>query len=531
MAKNVESGLRQNFLEKLSPVIQKKNEVVHLESEVLDEIESIKEGILDKTEEEPDWDEYYDDEDSLLGYEEFIKPLSDLFDKVEALFDYGHHEIAKKAYEELFSIFDINDDYGRGIRIYNLENTDLDEARAKYLRSIYLTEKSENRLVILLDIMEKFGDLDFQSRPKLNDIINISMDVLPELSQFLQKWINATKESSKPQYDAWHREATMLLHGSAGMESLAKTEGNKRPRVYVDWIQGLINEKNYKAALDVVNTAFKKLPKNLPIRAAIADLMMFCGQKLKDKKIEFNGLWFSFEAKPSLSKLIDLYSQCNDNNRLQQMRKAAELIGEHMNKSNKYDYERSWERDNIEIPAMLNSSLLLHAYLFSDENNKAFELAKKGKPLGWSTNDNPQPLFIAYYLMRLTKKSPEKSPTILKKFWDYALDISQDSIWDYGTSESDSPQQLKSIYQKLLSVPCVVDEKIINWCLIASEKRVHEIVSNQHRKAYDRAALLTAACTEALELTNSTEATKFFNKIKNKFPRHPAFQAELKKIK
>ena len=129
------------------------------------------------------------------------------------------------------------------------------------------------------------------------------------------------------------------------------------------------------------------------------------------------------------------------------MHKAAELIDMHMNKSNKYDYEINWEGDNIEVPAMLNTSLLLHAYFFADENDKAFELAKKGKPLGWSTNDNPQPLFIAYYLMRLIKKSPEKSPAILKKFWDYALNISQDSIWDYRENESKAPQKLKNIYQ------------------------------------------------------------------------------------
>lgn len=531
MANNVESKFRQDFLAKLSPVKQNKNEPVSIESEILDKIKSTKANIVEKTKEEPEWDEYHDDEYSLAGFEEFINPLSDFFDKVEALFDYGHYEIARSAYEELFSIFDIDDDYGRGIRIYDLENTDLDEARARYFRSIYLTESPDKRVSVLLDLMEKLGNSDFQSRPKLNDIINISTNALPEFSQFLQGWIKATKGNSKPQYDSWHREATMLLHGAAGMETLAKSEGNKRHRVYVDWIQSLINEKNYKAALDIVNTAFKKLPKNLPIRAAIADLMIFCGEQLKDEKIKFDGLWFSFEAKPSLSKLIDLYNQCNSNNRLQRMRKAAELIDAHMNKSNKYNYERSWERDDIEVPAMLNTSLLLHAYFFSDENDKAFELAKKGKPLGWSTNDNPQPLFMAYFLMRLTKQSPENSPAILKKFWDYALDISQDSIWDYGDNQSQSLKKLENIYQNLLSVPCSVDEKTMNWCLTATEKRVSEIVSNQHRKAYDRAALLTMACTEALALINQTESTKFFNKIKNKFPRHPAFQAELKQIK
>ena|SRR3990167_3727201 len=60
------------------------------------------------------------------------------------------------------------------------------------------------------------------------------------------------------------------------------------------------------------------------------------------------------------------------------------------------------------------------------------------------------------------------------------------------------------------------------------EARVNGIVSNQHRNAYDKAALLTTACTATLKHINPAEATRFFNAIKNKFPRHSAFQSELR---
>src|SRR5208283_3795862 len=99
--------------------------------------------------EEPDW-EYQDDEDPLCGYEEFIDPLVKIVDKVEAMFDYGHYVIARKAYEELFQIFYIEDDYGRGIRFYDLKDVDQNEAIARYFRSVYLTEKSDARVDTLL---------------------------------------------------------------------------------------------------------------------------------------------------------------------------------------------------------------------------------------------------------------------------------------------------------------------------------------------------------------------------------------------
>jgi hypothetical protein len=51
---------------------------------------------------------------------------------------------------------------------------------------------------------------------------------------------------------------------------------------------------------------------------------------------------------------------------------------------------------------------------------------------------------------------------------------------------------------------------------------------HQHCVAYDRAALLTTGCAEALKYRNPPEAFNFFQRIKNKFPRHSAFQAELR---
>jgi hypothetical protein len=125
----------------------------------------------------------------------------------------------------------------------------------------------------------------------------------------------------------------MLLYGVPGMEKLAKNEGGKRPRIYLDWINALIAEKNYNAALKAIETALKVLAPDKPICAAIADLMIFCGQKVNNKKIQFDGAWFSFEAKPNLFKLINIYEQCNEADFLSQMCKASEIIKARINKS------------------------------------------------------------------------------------------------------------------------------------------------------------------------------------------------------
>jgi soluble cytochrome b562 len=527
MADEVSPLERQEFIEKLLPPTSSEPSPVVFETTLLDDIESLKEDIIVQGEEEPDWE--YDDEDTLTGYEEFLQPLSDLFDKVEALFNAGHYETARMAYKELFSIFEITDDYGRGINIYDVTGTDLDEARARYFCSLYLVSPANERVVVLLKAMEKLSNSDFQERPKLQDMVNIIPGSLPEFSTFLKRWIDETRVILKPSYDAWLREATYLLHGPTGLEALAKAEGYKRPRVYVDWMKAYVDAKNDEEALNVSTIALSQLPENSPLRAAIGDLMILCGEQLHNDKIQSEGLWISFKAKPSLPKLIALYESPQESSPTSLMKKAAEVIATHLKRTDKEFHGRNWELDDLERPARVSTTLLLHAYLFSEDLTKGFELAQKGSSLGWR-NNNPQPLFIAYCLIHAAKIPFTHLPSHLKKFWDYALRTSADSLWDIDDNTDETLQKLEGIYETIFATSHEIDKKMLNWCLTASHKRVEDIVINQHRKAYDRAALVTAACTEALQTINPEQATQFYWEIQGKFPRHSSFQAELGRV-
>ncbi len=536
MADEVKPHARDEFIKKLSPTYVPPPHRIPVDLDILDEIDSLKEDILAQGEEEPDWE--HDDEDSLGEYEQFVSPLRNLFGKTAQLFEQGYYETTEKAYQELFSIFSIENAYGHGIRTYDVEDedTDLEEARARYFRSIYMTTKEEKRVPVLLKVMTDMGNRDFQSRPSLQEIINISPALLPDFTPFLQQWIEITQTEEKPSYDARLREATHLLHGSSGLENLAKKEGYKRPRVYLDWMQALIDAKNFTEALNAGEIALTALPEDQPIRAAIGDLIALCGDSLQDEKIQQKGRWISFKMKPDLQKLIVLYEQSHNqnyshtSNSTSLMQQAIELIEHHKENPNQQNYESSWERDDIEKPCRPSTALLLHAILFSGDNNKAFILAKKAQSLGWSSGDNPQPLFIAYCLINATKRSLHQLPSHLKEFWEYALKMSRDSVWYIEGDRNDISQKLEKIYGSLFEKPCPIDQDMLEWCLRASQKRVEDIVSHQRRGAYDRAALLTAACTDTLKITNPMKATEFFLNIQNKFPRHSAFQAELGRI-
>jgi hypothetical protein len=528
MADEAKPHAREEFIKKLSPAYTSQHQSIPVDLDILDEIDSLKEDILAQGEEEPDWEG--NDEDSLGKYEQFVSPLGDLLDKAALLFIQKQYEVAQNAYRELFSIFDIENDYGHGIRIYDVESADLEEARAFYLCSLYMTTPEEKRVLVLLNAMTEMGQMDFQSRPSLQEIINISPIPLPNFAHFLQDWIEKTQHEEKPSHDAWLREATLLLHGPDGLESLAKREGYKRPRVYLDWMRSLINTKKFTEALSAGETALTALSEGQPIRSAIGDLIILCGEYLQDEKIQQEGTWISFKAKPDLPKLIALYEQNQNSKLVSLLQQAIEVIETHRKRPNQRRYERNWEGDTIESYSPPSTVFLLHALLFAGDKTKAFALAKKAESLGWSSGDNPQPLFIAYCLINVTKCSLHQLPPHLKEFWQFALKTSRDSVWHIEGDKNDVSAKLEEIYGNLFEKPCPINQEILEWCLKASQKREEDIVINQHRNAYDRAALLTAACTDTLKITNPSKATEFFWNIQNKFPRHSAFQAELGRI-
>ena len=76
----------------------------------------------------------------------------------------------------------------------------------------------------------------------------------------------------------------------------------------------------------------------------------------------------------------------------------------------------------------------------------------------------------------------------------------------------------------------VINHKFTENLLEEVVSHVNGIVSKQRRGAYDRAALLTAACTETLKSIKSSEARIFFDRIKSRFPRHSSFQAKLRQV-
>ncbi len=531
MAYSVTSECRKEFIDKLllqAPVPRQKCESQDV---ILENIKLLLEEVRAQSEEEPDWDEFSDDDDTLAEFSRFLPEVYVVFDKIEACFDDGDYRLVRDACDVLFTIFDIQDDYGRGISIHDLDALAWDEIAAKYLRVVYCTEQNpKSRVEHILQAMLLLLDIDSSSNaPKLENLMNISVEALPDWSEFLQQWIRVTKSESGLYYDAWYREGVYLFQGIEGLKALAKVEGEQRPRVYVDWIKSLIESENYGASLETIQEALEQLPKNQPIRSVIGDFKYLCGNQLNDKKIQLDGQWVSFDAKPDLSKLISLYLMLDPSDRTEWMDRAAESIKTYEERMQAFSKRELSRIDSLESPSYPTFSLLMHAYLLSNNVEDAFILAQQGASLGWRSSNNPQPLFVVYCLIKATKQSLHLLPKALKKLIDQVLNNSK-GTWMYDEAHSELFGKLELAYADLLMQPHAASADMYAWCLKIAEERISGIVSNQHRGAYDRAALLVAACTESLRLTSQEDSSLFYNRIKNQFPRHSAFQGELRQV-
>ncbi|MDQ5920140.1 MAG: hypothetical protein QG673_196 [Pseudomonadota bacterium] len=481
--------------------------IIAYEDDILDDIEALKEEIESRSSDEPDWEDY-DDEDSLSGYDDLVPEISVLLDKVEALYDYGNYALARIAYHRLFAIFSIEDDYGRGVKIDDIPDIEASEVIAKALRSIYLCETSNTRVNAILEDMHEYRS---HSTITLKDLIGISIEPLPEFDQFLNLWVEALNSTTDfSEYnDTLLREAVFLQNGINGLENLAKTNGVNHPRIFLDWIDELIKNNKYTDGIVAANYALEVLAKDKPIRAAIADKLSYCGNQVNKSEIADMGVRISFDAKPDLAKLVLLFHQSIRLNKHALLLNAINTIKSHIDKPYHGGYSFEPER-----PARPTQALLMYAYLLSGEIGQAFNLARVHKYVGWSSGENPQPIFVAYCLLQTAisaSQSIDKLPLALQQFLNSKLD-----------------SKILAIHKQLNNSLCTPE--MIDWCLKVTEDRVIAIVSNQHRSAYSRVALLTAACAEAIKFTNRVDAVAFFTRIQGKYPRHPAFQAEMKKF-
>lgn len=530
MAEGLKPNERKGFLEQLDHFLKSttKPEPKPESPSLLHKIEALKQEIqeyLDGLDEEDYFEDVYSDETANV-FLPFYDAFEELLRETDRLHEDGQDALVVKAYRALFSFVEITDDYDNSFPIHDLDS---EESLLRYLHACYMITPPKKRAELLWDELWVLRDnILTPAWFSLLKLENISRRPLPNWEASLDDWIALLFEEGAeddPHEEAWLREAIRRRHGLEGIIRLAHEQGDRFPNAYLEWFEALRQAGDFASLLVEAEKALQRFPEKHPIRAKMADFLAEAALRQGETKLLRQSRRIALLSEPKLERLLDLWEVLPQAQRAAQMRAIAERFAEELQHKVESTSIAGWSKPFYPTPG-----LHLYACIFASEWQKALEIARKGKPLGWSSTSRPQGIFIALALMHLAGFSPSGLPQGMQRLWEEVW--KPEAMWDSTSSHQQMRLVLQSILEQTFAETHFTpdfESALLNECLQMATDRIEAIVDGLHRQSYHKAAALLVACGETLNARGG-DGNGFIASGRKAFPRHRAFQQEVEDI-
>jgi hypothetical protein len=255
-------------------------------------------------------------------------------------------------------------------------------------------------------------------------------------------------------------------------------------------------------------------------RALIAAKLVEAGAKIGRSELVLKGKRETFLALPQESHLLRLIEEADRQNR-----KTEELEGA-------LSFVSSREKSE--------ETLRVKLLLMTGKVAAAFEQAGNIRALGWSSGESDGAVLFGAVLSLLCLHGIEAAVTVqrlLRRYTDsqhrsYMIDDEgeEETADRTGKRIRISEEILKALQR--LSVSGEQKNTYLKWAFKIGRRRIEQIVGNQHRGAYDRAAEILGALAECWHLNGEREKGRLIiEEYRNqKFNRHSAFRRELDSV-
>lgn len=482
------------------------------------------------------WDDEHGEERA-WGDDSWVSEIDSLFERINDFYEAGDYALARKAYEKLFEIYCGGSEEGKfsGHDQDEMIETDLEETGLKYLRSIYLSEKPSSRPEALL---HGITNLSYLSREgTIYGMIHVSMEDLPELDQFGEQWIEYLKKQKEHRIiTPLLKEAVRLFEGTKGLETLALEKGHQFPGAYVEWLEALKKDKNYREMIHVSRLGLEKLSDRLVIKARIADYLHEAANQLDQKDLIEESLKEAVYASPSLSRLLTLLDHAKTTEQKVDYLNAALARFAKMRKRTEKrdlletDFNRSPDLYENHVP----ENLEVYSYLLKGDYSEAASFMSPSKSLGWSSGGAPNAILVPFFLYARWDHGKKLSTNIIDLWKDatdvpisFATNFQEDSI------PGDLGKRFRIHLENVLKEFPIPEKERDEYFLAAEKtalKRVDAIVSEKHRQSYWKAGQLLLAFAETYwSHGEGNKGQKLLSHFKEKYHRHHAFKTELQK--
>lgn len=453
-------------------------------------------------------------ENRALGDESWAPELDALFSRASALYVAGALDVAAECYGRLLRAFLLEGEgevFCGAKPAQEMLSTDLDEAKARYLRARYERAPLDQRAPLLAHELESLAHVG-SWRLGLGALQDAALAPLPALDAFLPRWLEQLRitpregrANSYPLEDLRRlllREAVELWGGAAGLKALAREEGAWHPEAYGAWIDHLRREGDRAAAISAAREGLLRVEEPAE-RAALADRLALFAREANDDALLREALRGAFRAAPSAARLARLLLASPPGDRAL----AASL-----------ELEEARRREDP-----LPESLLVCLELLRGELRASLHALQAASPLGWSRTEHPGRILVPALLLAGCQHAAPPARSALARLW-------RDADREPGETPAPDASLARLLQEALasLSLPPDVARELLDACARTAERRARAIISNKHRRAYARAATVIAACAESYRLAKlEEEAARFVQHLREELRRHHSFLEEL----
>ena len=532
LAQDESSSGRLGFLDRIkvwSPGTESMINAVADVDQLLHDIQALKEDILERIEAiengdyealyDWDWeDAHYDDEPDLISDEQ-SNYLADLFAEAGALFLNGDTGEARIVYDALFGLMaelESSDFY--------LPYPDLDwrEERARHARCVYDDSDGKQRIAAFADAMK----LDASSRydrmennaayPMLCDVMDARQEKMADLESFYPEWKSLLEEKGLE-----GRPASLLLEtvlqteGEKGVEKLARAWGGAQPNGYLFWLDLLMKEGQFNKACTIAKQAIKLVKKGKK-REELSQVLVEASRSAGNNEGILEGKFEKFYSCPNNENMSQAMAEAIEHN--QRENGLARLLDFYSQKKTMSDDDKN---------------LYMKALLMNGDLKTAVEMVKSSRSLGWSYGLN---VGLVFGCVTAAASGYETGAGAIKQVLNRALDNRYAYSNRFAVADEKHPSLF--FYDEILNglKAAKLSEyhtgQDFKWAQEIGRKRVDDIVSNTHRGAYDRAAMVLGSLAEVFIAKGETKTAQnlFHEFCKQKYNRHTAFKREVRSV-
>jgi hypothetical protein len=422
----------------------------------------------------------------------------------------------------LASIAEAGVDLGQHEIVDEVLTVNMRDCAARYIVAVYCTTLPDDRADAVFKAMGTVDGLAYLSEP-IAAMEGVAVDPLPQLTQFLPRWIERLERESIPagewetDRDRWLREAVARSEGLAGLDRLAHS--SRQPEAVRAWCDAVVDEGDWSRALHAYEEA-AELVTSAGWLGEFLDGVALAAQRLgrADTSKRFESAW---RGAPSLGRLLRWLGA--DKASAATLKKRA----------------RSALKQCPTKSARLRGIL----HLIAGEVEPAAKLLGAAPGLGWSSEDHPGHLLFPAFVW-LLNGAPNGS---LRGGLPLAIDRPPatdfhnfevvDRYDDAGSGQPEKPRLstpslVQVMQQAAISKGLTQEDRVVMRAALrtAATARVDGVLIEKRRRHYQHAAMLVGCCVDLADGRRATigSGSGWVAALRQRTSRFPAFQEALR---